>query len=211
MYIGDDIFKIVGDLSGGEKSRITLLELMLSDSNFLLMDEPTNHLDIDSKEVLEEALNSYEATAFIISHDRYFLNKVCDKLIEIKDQKVKIYNGNYDYYLTKQDSYILKQNELNENKTKKRKDAKKEREEQKLIRQYKTRIKNIEFRLEEIDLEIENLNTEFTKPEVFEDFDKTRAISLDIENLNNEKDNISLEWMEIIETLDDLENPEDRE
>lgn len=101
MFIGDDIFKLVGDLSGGERARVTLLELMLSDSNFLLMDEPTNHLDITSKEVLEDAINNYEATALMISHDRYFLNKVCDKIIEIKDGILTIYHGNYDYYLSK--------------------------------------------------------------------------------------------------------------
>ncbi|MCT1796608.1 ribosomal protection-like ABC-F family protein [Helcococcus kunzii] len=204
MYIGDDIFKIVGDLSGGEKSRITLLELMLSDANFLLMDEPTNHLDIDSKEVLEDALNGYKATAFIISHDRYFLNKVCDKLIEIKDKGITIYNGNYDYYLTKQEKYIESQNEVSENKTQKRKDARKEREEQKQVRQFKNRAKNIEKRVSEIDAEVNALNIEFTKPEIFEDFDKTREISAKIESLNNEKEEISLEWMEILEKLDEM-------
>lgn len=204
MYIGDDIFKMVGDLSGGEKSRITLLELMLSDANFLLMDEPTNHLDIDSKEVLEDALNAYEATAFIISHDRYFLNKVCDKLIEIKDKGITIYNGNYDYYLTKQEKYIESQNEVSENKTQKRKDARKEREEQKQVRQFKNRAKNIEKRVAEIDIEVDALNIEFTKPEIFEDFDKTREISAKIESLNNEKEEISLEWMEILEKLDEM-------
>lgn len=204
MYIGDDIFKIVGDLSGGEKSRITLLELMLSDANFLLMDEPTNHLDIDSKEVLEDALNGYKATAFIISHDRYFLNKVCDKLIEIKDKGITIYNGNYDYYLTKQEKYIESQNEVSENKTQKRKDARKEREEQKQVRQFKNKAKNIEKRVSEIDAEVNALNIEFTKPEIFEDFDKTREISAKIESLNNEKEEISLEWMEILEKLDEM-------
>lgn len=204
MYIGDDIFKIVGDLSGGEKSRITLLELMLSDANFLLMDEPTNHLDIDSKEVLEDALNGYKATAFIISHDRYFLNKVCDKLIEIKDKGITIYNGNYDYYLTKQEKYIESQNEVSENKTQKRKDARKEREEQKQVRQFKNKAKNIEKRVSEIDDEVNALNIEFTKPEIFEDFDKTREISAKIESLNNEKEEISLEWMEILEKLDEM-------
>lgn len=204
MYIGDDIFKIVGDLSGGEKSRITLLELMLSDANFLLMDEPTNHLDIDSKEVLEDALNGYKATAFIISHDRYFLNKVCDKLIEIKDKGITIYNGNYDYYLTKQEKYIESQNEVSENKTQKRKDARKEREEQKQVRQFKNKAKYIEKRVSEIDAEVNALNIEFTKPEIFEDFDKTREISAKIESLNNEKEEISLEWMEILEKLDEM-------
>lgn len=204
MYIGDDIFKVVGDLSGGEKSRITLLELMLSDANFLLMDEPTNHLDIDSKEVLEDALNGYEATAFIISHDRYFLNKVCDKLIEIKDKGITIYNGNYDYYLTKQEKYIESQSEVSENKTQKRKDARKEREEQKQVRQFKNRAKIIEKRVAEIDAEVDALNIEFTKPEIFEDFDKTREISAKIESLNNEKEEISLEWMEILEKLDEM-------
>lgn len=207
MFIGDDIFKIVGDLSGGERSRITLLELMLSDANFLLMDEPTNHLDIDSKEVLEEALNDYEATAFMISHDRYFLNKVCDTLIEIKDQKITIYNGNYDYYLSKQDNGSQYSEKIVvENKTQKKKDAKKEREEKKLIKQTKTKISNIEKRMDEIEIEIENLNFEFTKPEVFEDFEKTREITDNISKLNLEKEEMGLEWIELQEKLEELES-----
>lgn len=205
MFIGDDIFNIVGDLSGGERSRITLLELMLSDSNFLLMDEPTNHLDIDSKEVLEEALRNYEDTAFIISHDRYFLNKVCDKIIEIKDHSIKVYNGNYDYYLTKQDNYIEEEKINGLNKTQKKKDARKFKEYQKEIKKIKTEISRIEARIEQIDQEIEKLHIDLTIKENYEDFEKSQSISNSINNLNNEKDEISTKWFILHE---DLENKE---
>ena len=204
MFIGDDIFQIVGDLSGGERSRITLLELMLSDANFLLMDEPTNHLDIDSKEVLEEALNSYEATAFMISHDRYFLNKVCDQIIEIKDQTITIYKGNYDYYLSKQENFQAEET-IVVNKTQQKKDMKKEKEFRKQIKQVKTAISKIENRIDRIDQEIEKINLEFTKPEVFEDFEKTQEFTQMLASLNDEKEEIGLEWLDLHEKLEELE------
>ncbi len=205
MFIGDDIFNIVGDLSGGERSRITLLELMLSDSNFLLMDEPTNHLDIDSKETLEDALIDYEATAFMISHDRYFLNKVCDVIIEIKDKKIKIYNGNYDYYLTKQEKSEDAASETTQNKTQRKKDFRKQKEEQRLIKQIRTKISKSEKRMEEIDLEIEELNSKLTLKEVYEDFEKSNEISSFISNLHDEKEMLSDKWFELHEDLESME------
>lgn len=206
MFIGDDIFKIVGDLSGGERSRITLLELMLSDSNFLLMDEPTNHLDIDSKEVLEDALNAYEATAFMISHDRYFLNKVCDTIFEIKDGKLIIYNGNYDYYLSKQESSVdIEKGEII-NKTQRKKEIRREKDFNKKIKQIKTSIKKLEKRLEEIDEKIEEINIEFTKKDVYENFEKTSELSEKIRMFNEEKVKIDEEWFELNQKLEEMEN-----
>ncbi len=209
MFIGDDIFKIVGDLSGGEKSRITLLELMLSDANFLLMDEPTNHLDITSKEVLEDALNNYEATALMISHDRYFLNKVCNKLIEIEDGKLTIYHGNYDYYLSKKEELKEKEeSNISINKTQRIKNFKQQKEIEKERRKLRNEIKSIEKRLEEIDAIVEELNQEYTKPEVFEDYQKAHEISEDIEKLENEKDKISKRWLDLNMELEEEDNEE---
>ena len=209
MFIGDDIFKIVGDLSGGEKSRITLLELMLSDANFLLMDEPNNHLDITSKEVLEDALNNYEATALMISHDRYFLNKVCNKLIEIEDGKLTIYHGNYDYYLSKKEELKEKrENNISINKTQRIKNFKQQKEIEKERRKLRNEIKSIEKRLEEIDAIVEELNQEYTKPEIFEDYQKAHEISEDIEKLENEKDKISKRWLDLNMELEEEDNEE---
>lgn len=206
MFVGDDIFNIMGDLSGGERARVSLLELMLSDSNFLLMDEPTNHLDIDSKEVLEDALNAYEDTTFIISHDRYFLNKVCTKIIEIKDKKINIYNGNYDYYLSKQEQNKENAEKLAEiNKTKKKKDAKRFKEEQKYIRNLKNKIQNIEKEVEKIDENIENLHKKMTEEEVYTDFEKMNNINLNIQELEEKKEELSISWFEYLDELENLE------
>lgn len=205
MFIGDDIFNIVGDLSGGERARITLLELMLSDSNFLLMDEPTNHLDIDSKETLEDALKDYEATAFVISHDRYFLNKVCDVIIEIKDKTFTIFNGNYDYYLTKQDNTNEIEENIDINKTQRKKDFKKKKEEQKAIRQIKNQITKSENRIEEIDLEVEKLSLKLTQKDIYEDFEKSNEISKHIEKLQSEKESLSDKWISLNEQLELME------
>lgn len=100
-FIGDDIFKLVGYLSGGERARLSLLKLMLEGGNFILLDEPTNHLDIDSKEALEDALLDYEGTILAISHDRYFLNKIANKIFAMSSKGLDSYLGNYEYYLEK--------------------------------------------------------------------------------------------------------------
>ena len=104
LFTGDDVFKLVGSLSGGEKARVSLAKLMMSDANFLMLDEPTNHLDIASKEILEEAISGYTGTVLYVSHDRYFINKTATRVFELDEGNLYIYNGNYDYYLDKRDA-----------------------------------------------------------------------------------------------------------
>lgn len=129
LFVGDDIFKEISDLSGGERGRLALLKLMLSKSNFLLMDEPTNHLDIDSKEVLEDALLDYDGTVFVISHDRYFLNRVTTKILELTSEGIKEYPGNYDYYLEKKNEIFYEDDEEDaKTKTQLKLERKKEKE-----------------------------------------------------------------------------------
>ena len=108
LFTEDDVFKRVGDLSGGEKGRLSLAKLMLSEANFLILDEPTNHLDIISKEILEEALNQYDGTVLFVSHDRYFINKAASRILDLTDQTVVNYIGNYDYYLEKREVQMAK-------------------------------------------------------------------------------------------------------
>ena len=103
LFRGDDVLKIVRDLSGGEKARLQLAKLMLEKNNLLILDEPTNHLDITSKQVLEEALENYEGTILFVSHDRYFINKIANKVFDITEEGYNIYLGNYDYYLEKRE------------------------------------------------------------------------------------------------------------
>ncbi len=106
QFTGDDVFKLVGDLSGGEKGRVSLAKLMLSEANFLILDEPTNHLDITSKEILEQALNDYTGTVLYVSHDRYFINQTASRILELTDQTFVNYIGNYDYYLEKKEEAV---------------------------------------------------------------------------------------------------------
>lgn len=108
LFTGDDVFKLVSDLSGGERGRLSLAKLMLSESNFLILDEPTNHLDILSKEILEDALLSYGGTVLCVSHDRYFINRVATRIIELTSRRIVNYLGNYDYYLEKRDELTAK-------------------------------------------------------------------------------------------------------
>ncbi len=103
LFTGDDVFKRIGDLSGGERGRISLAKLMLRSANLLILDEPTNHLDMQSKEILENALSIYDGTIFFVSHDRYFVNSVADRILELTSRGLRVFYGNYDYYLSKRD------------------------------------------------------------------------------------------------------------
>ena len=103
LFTGDDVFKKVADISGGERGRLSLAKLMLSEANFLILDEPTNHLDMVSKEILEQALNQYTGTVFFVSHDRYFINQTATRILDLTGQTIVNYIGNYDYYLEKQE------------------------------------------------------------------------------------------------------------
>ena len=108
LFTGDDVFKVISSLSGGERGRVSLAKLMLSEANFLILDDATNHLDIASKEILEEALNSYTGTVLYVSHDRYFINQTATRILDLTNQSVVNYIGDYDYYLEKKEELTEK-------------------------------------------------------------------------------------------------------
>ena len=180
-------------LSGGERARLELLKLMLSKSNFLLLDEPTNHLDIESKEVLEKAISDYSGTVLTISHDRYFLNKVVNKIWYLEDNKITEFYGNYDYFLEK----LNEKDEHEEkiiSKTELEKEKKKKREKEKEERANKQKLKDIENKIFEIEDKIESLNKDIQNPEIFNDKDKFLKVGEDLSKLIKEKENLYLEW-----------------
>lgn len=192
LFQGDDIFKDIKDLSGGEKSRVSLLKLMLSEANFLLMDEPTNHLDIDSKEVLEDALSNYDGTLFVISHDRYFLNKVTDKILDLSKDKITEYLGNYDYYIEKKNSLLNKDKDDEPKKTKTQIKAEKRKEKKKLKqqRERKKKIKALEQNISNKEKRVKELEQLMCSPDVFSDPEKSRNLHDETKTLKKEIDNL---------------------
>lgn len=192
-FIEDDIFKSVEELSGGERARLELLKLMLSNSNFLLLDEPTNHLDIESKEILEKAISDYTATVLTISHDRYFLNKVVNKIWYLNENKITEYLGNYDYFLEK-----LHQKDFIEEKTISRteidKEKKKKRQLEKEKSQKKEILKNIEKEIFEIEEKIDKLNKLLQDPDIFENKAKSLEIYNDLSKLSKDKEKLYSQW-----------------
>lgn len=205
MFYEDDVYREISELSGGERSRISLLKLMLSDANFILMDEPTNHLDIDSKEILEDAILDYEGSVLIISHDRYFLNKIAVKILDMKPDGIDEYLGNYDYYVEKQKEMNEKDEQTPKvTQTKIKKEQKKVRLAQREKRKIKNKIKQIEESLEKIEEEIYDLTMltaeeDFYKDQnfVIETFDKIKV-------LEEKKKNLSDSWLELSLSLEEI-------
>ncbi len=171
LFTEDDVFKRVGDLSGGEKGRLSLAKLMLSEANFLILDEPTNHLDIISKEILEEALNQYDGTVLFVSHDRYFINKAASRILDLTDQTVVNYIGNYDYYLEKREVQMAKirpekndRNGLQKNDSAKE-EWKQKKEEQAKERKKAAQLNRTEEEIADKEAEIKVLNDELNDPD----------------------------------------------
>lgn len=184
VFEGDDVFKLISSLSGGEKGRISLAKIMLSKANCLILDEPTNHLDIFSKEILENAINNYEGTVLYVSHDRYFINKTATKIIELSKDGVKEYLGNYDYYIEKKNTakreemlfgektHQPEKQEISETKL----SYQEQKEQQAKERKLKNQIKKIETEIEETEVKIQALEEELMKPEIATDADKARDL-----------------------------------
>lgn len=206
-YSGENVFKEISSLSGGEKGRLSLLKIMLKKPNFLIMDEPTNHLDIESKEILENALKDYKETFLIISHDRYFLNKVVNKLIVVDRDGCEVFLGNYDYYLEKLEERRIEKEELSDDfsgftKTELKKIKKNDNLKKKNIKKIRADIRFVSNKIEELEEEIEYLNNKLTEKEVYEDYKKAFEINNIIKNNKEEIDLLFDKWQALEEELD---------
>ena len=211
LFTGDDVFKKISDLSGGEKSRISLLKLMLSKSNFLFMDEPTNHLDIASKEVLEDAICSYDGTVFVISHDRYFLNKVPDRIFELKDGEFKEYLGNYDYMMEKKNELeeyneFIKAQEDTVTKTQIKQQKKKSKQLETEKRKLKNKEKEILENIHKAEDTIGNIDLKLCEEEIYKNPEKVKELTKQKAILEEKIQNLYNQWNDIIIMIEENEN-----
>ena len=201
LFEDEDVFKKISTLSGGERARIAILKLILSKANFLLLDEPTNHLDIDSKEVLEEALENYTGTIFTISHDRYFLNTVVDKILVLGEDGITEYLGNYDYYIDKkreQDEISIVVEVEEKTKTQLKEERRKEKEQREKEKKNRNKIKNIEKEIEEIEIKIEELDHLLCQEEVYSNPDKSKEVSQEKTNYEDKLSSLYEAWEELV-------------
>ena len=209
LFRGDSVLKIVRDLSGGEKARLQLAKLMLEKNNLLVLDEPTNHLDITSKQVLEDALENYEGTIVFVSHDRYFINKIANKVLDITGDDYSIYLGNYDYYLEKREQELiakkLKEEKTEEVQEKVANDYVLGKEEKKRIRKLERTREELLEKIESLEEKVSLVNNELTKEEVYTDAIKVQEYNEELRSLNQEIEDLNNTWLEIEEELESLQ------
>ena len=198
LFTGDDVFKIINTLSGGEKCRINLLKLMLSKSNLLLLDEPTNHLDIMSREALEDALLSYDGTLMVISHDRYFLNKVINRILELNENGIKEFLGNYSYYQEKKINpnrfEVLEELSNGKTKTQLKDEKKKKRELEKEEKTLKLKIKKIEDDISTGEEKLLSLQEELCLEEIYSNPSEIERVNKEIKDLEEKIASLYEEW-----------------
>lgn len=199
LFRGDDVFKKINELSGGEKARLSLLKLMLSGANTLVLDEPTNHLDIESKEIVEDAIMEFEGTVIIVSHDRYLLHKVPDRILELKSDGIDEYKGNFEYYLEKK-SNCSKQEEAEEVlevTTDAAEERKIKKQAEMLERKNKRESEEIEDRIHEIEVRIADIEREISEGDKNSDIDFVLEKSNLMAEYEKEMSNLYERWMEI--------------
>ena len=195
LFTGDDLDKRIGDLSGGEKGRLSLLIIMLSGANFLLLDEPTNHLDIESKESLEAALKDYTGTILTISHDRYFLDRVATKIVCLSEEGTFMVDGDYTYFLKKwEDAHTVEEEEEEITKTQIVKEKKKSREEQKEARRRKKALRDTEAEIHALEAEIEAMDETLADPATYEDHRAALELSQKRDATQEKLDALYDEW-----------------
>ena len=195
LFTGDDLDKRIGDLSGGEKGRLSLLIIMLSGANFLLLDEPTNHLDIESKESLEAALKDYTGTILTISHDRYFLDRVATKIVCLSEEGTFMVDGDYTYFLKKwEDAHTVEEEEEEITKTQIVKEKKRSREEQKEARRRKKALRETEAEIHALEAEIEAMDETLADPATYEDHREALELSQKRDATQEKLDALYDEW-----------------
>ena len=206
LFTGDDVFKVISSLSGGERGRVSLAKLMLSEANFLILDEPTNHLDIASKEILEEALNSYTGTVLYVSHDRYFINQTATRILDLTNQSVVNYIGDYDYYLEKKEELTEKYAPSAQEATEEAKEEtpsegkltwQQQKEEQARKRKQENELKKVEKRIEELETRDKEIDDTLVLPDVCTNVGRCAELS-------REKDKIQAELEELYEKWEEL-------
>ena len=208
LFSGEDVEKTIPLLSGGEKARVALAKLSMNKENFLILDEPTNHLDIDNKEVLENALIDYQGTLLFVSHDRYFINRIANKVIELSPEGSKLYLGDYDYYLEKK----KEEEEIAELQAKEetaieapKKKFYQDKEQQKLIRSLRRKIEAIEETLATLDEKIDELEAQMSQPEILNDHVQLLALTNELEAKKAEQEEQLASWEELSLELEDFE------
>lgn len=216
LFTAEDIDKTVGQLSGGQKARLTLTVLSLEKDNFLLMDEPTNHLDIEAKEVLEEALDNYDGTLLFVSHDRYFINELANKIISVRDGHAKIYNGNYSYYLDEKAKQAAAAQEAeaqtaeaettpaaSQNKGKLSYQEQKARDSQK--RKLERAVSDAEAKIEKLEAEEKEIQTEMANPDIAASFEKLGPLQEKLSAVQKPLDQANNDWENALDALDEFE------
>ena len=205
LFTGDDVFKLISSLSGGERGRVSLAKLMLSEANFLILDEPTNHLDIASKEILEEALNSYTGTVLYVSHDRYFINQTATRIMDLTNQAIVNYIGDYDYYLEKKDEmtriYAPAQEtaaqEVKENVSETKLTWPQQKEEQALKRKRENELKKVEARIEELETRDKEIDETMVLPDICTNVAECTKLSREKAAIAEELEGLYEKWEEL--------------
>ena len=205
LFTGDDVFKLISSLSGGERGRVSLAKLMLSEANFLILDEPTNHLDIASKEILEEALNSYTGTVLYVSHDRYFINQTATRIMDLTNQAIVNYIGDYDYYLEKKDEMTQIYAPAQETAAQEIKEAvsetkltwQQQKEEQALKRKRENELKKVEARIEELETRDKEIDETMVLPNVCTNVAECTKLSREKAAIAEELEGLYERWEEL--------------
>ncbi|SOC43574.1 ABC-F family ATP-binding cassette domain-containing protein [Ureibacillus acetophenoni] len=210
LFSGDDVTKPVHSLSGGEKARLALAKLMMQKGNLLVLDEPTNHLDLDSKEVLENALIDYPGTLLFVSHDRYFINRIATKVIELSPTGAFEYLGDYDYYLEKkQELEELAQMKAKavqkfESESVKNTTSQIDKEAKKRERQIRRQVEQIEKDMAVLDEQIKKIEEDLCQPDIFQDHEKVLELQSNLDELKSEYEQFELQWFELNEELESI-------
>ena len=203
LFTGDDVFKLISALSGGERGRVSLAKLMLSEANFLILDEPTNHLDIVSKEILEQALNRYTGTVLYVSHDRYFINQTATRILELTNQAMVNYIGNYDYYLEKKEEltqiYAPKEDEAGADASVSatKLDWKQQKEEQARLRKRENDLKKTEAEIEKLETRDSEIDEEMAQPEVAVNVAECVRLSKEKAEIAEKLEELYAKWEEL--------------